>query len=186
MLHAIGSLLDDATTDKVRGLWDRIEREFGFPGRYVRPWVHVSYHVAGDYDQQQLEPVLAAVAQRIRPFELVTTGLGLFGGKVPMLFIPAVRTPGLQAAHEAVWSAIGPGAPYAGVVTKNPSELYTADRWMPHISLAMGEADAAQTGRIVESLVAEPFLWRVPIDNLVLIYNPGPGHEVRMRFPLGG
>ena len=186
MLHAVASLLDAEHTERLNKLWDELQREFGLPGRYVRPWAHVSYHVAGDYQIDQLEPVLAGLASRIAPFGLVTTGLGLFTGKIPILMIPAVRTPALQAVHDAVWAEIGPGAPHAGIASK-PSELYPADRWVPHLSLAMGEADAARTGELVSYLAArEPFHWQIRIDNLVLIYNPGSGHEVRLRFPLTG
>lgn len=186
MLHGVASLLDDDHAQRLRELWDELEREFNLPGRYVRPWAHVSYHVAGDYEIDRLEPVLAALAERIAPFELLTTGLGLFTGRVPILMIPCVRTPELQAVHDAVWRELGPDGPHADIASK-PSDLYPAGRWMPHLSVAMGEADAAKTGEIVGCLAGrEPFAWRIPIDNLVLIYNPGTGHEVRLRFPLRG
>ncbi len=185
MLHAVASLLDLAHTERVRGLWDELSRELDLPGRFVRPWVHVSYHVAADYDIAQLEPVLAAMAERVAPFELVTTGLGVFTGTIPMLTIPCVRTPAVQAVHDLVWRALGPGAPH-GHVARRASELYASDRWMPHLSLAMGEADAARTGAIVGRLAGRDFHWRVPIDNLVLIYNAGAGHTVRLRMQLRG
>src|SRR5579871_3200774 len=87
-VNGVVSLLDGEHYQQVETLWAELAERFGLRGVYVTPFPHFSYHVASHYDTGQLEPILRQVASKIHPFQIKITGLGIFTGPQPVLYIP--------------------------------------------------------------------------------------------------
>src|SRR5690349_2717404 len=126
-MHAVVSLVDEEHYHLVEALWAELEEEFGVRGVYVTPFPHFSYQVAPEYDVERLEPILARLAQATRPFRVRTTGLGIFTGPTPILFIPVVPNPDLARFHQTVWEA-------TTVTSASRLAYYGPDQWVPHIT----------------------------------------------------
>lgn len=176
-LHGVVSLLDEAHYRLVEDLWAELVRDVGVRGVYVTPFPHFSYHVAEHYDTTLLHSILQQVAQEQSVFRVRTTGLGIFTGDAPVLFIPVVRDHALASFHRILWNEISRAASEA--VT-----YYRPDQWIPHITLGHGDLQAGNLTEIMRLLSAREFNWEITVDNLALIYNTGSQQELRERYAL--
>jgi 2'-5' RNA ligase len=177
MLHGVVSLLDDQHYALVENLWDELETEYAIRSHYQTPFPHFSYHVAEEYDTDLVESILPRVTSRCDTFRVRTAGLGIFSGDHPVLYLPVVRSPALSALHQKLWHELAEAS--AGTV-----EYYHPEWWMPHITLAGGEALKDHLPDIVRVLSARSFDWEIEVDNLSLICDMGTAQDVRVRFDL--
>jgi 2'-5' RNA ligase len=179
-MHGVVSLLDDVHYALVEKLWDELAQKFDVRGIYVTPFPHFSYQVAESYDVEAVESVLRDVAGRTRPFRVRTAGLGIFTVASPILHIPIVRSPELTAFHAELWRAL-PQTP-----TGKVAAYYQPEAWVPHITLAHGDVDAAKVGEVIARLSARNFHWEITVNNLSLIYDTGTEQGLRCRFNFDG
>src|SRR5262249_44708135 len=150
-MNAVVSLLDEIDDRRVRGLWAELKQTFGV-GRVVElvPWPHVTYAVADRYDLDRLDPALGPLAAETKALPIQPTGLGIFTGPLPVLYLAVARSPCLSAVHEAVWHAIGD-------VGESYSPYYTPDGlWTPHITLAQWDISRENLPGIVALLAERP------------------------------
>jgi 2'-5' RNA ligase len=177
-IEAVVSFLDEAHDEKVRGLWARLEENFGLQGIYSAPFPHFSYHGAKAYDKECVENLLECVSKDSAPFVVRSTGLGLFHGEKPVLFIPVVRSAQVDGYHQKFWLEL------ADTATK-PNPHYQPDRWLPHITLAYGDLTEEVLPEVIRFLSEQNFNWEIPIDNLALVYAAGQDQGVKCRVVLG-
>jgi 2'-5' RNA ligase len=178
-MHGVVSLLDATHYQAVESLWAELAAAAALRAVYVTPFPHFSYHVAGDYDRPALEAVLRDFARTQAPFRVTTTGLGIFTGAAPVVYIPVVRDPALTAFHQALW-------PRLEAVARGGSAYYAPAAWVPHITLVFGDAAPDRLPDVLRLLGARSFNWDIAVDNLALIYDSGAGQAVHARFALGG
>lgn len=105
-MHGVVSLLDSTYYRVVEDLWAELERAFAVDGVYVTPYPHFSYQVAPQYDIEGLEAILRHFAFNSAAFQVRTTGLGIFTGVSPVLYISVVRSPELTRFHKRLWQKI--------------------------------------------------------------------------------
>ena len=170
----------DATHDAlVRELWAELETRFGLRGIYGAPFPHLSYHGARNFDDEKVEALLAQTAAGLEPLTVRTTGLGLFTGERPILYLPVVKTPALMTLHSRLLEALSPLA-----TGENPH--YLPERWTPHITLAYGDLTHAHVGNVLQHLSQRSFDWELTLDNLALVYTEGQDQGVAFRAEFGG
>ena len=181
-MHGIVSLLDDDHYRMVEDVWRGLERTLGLRGVYVTPFPHFSYHVADHYDVETLESILHAFAADTAPFEVLTTGLGIFTeGIYPIIYVNVARSPVLSAINAALWSKVEEAS--AGIV-----EYYHPEQWVPHITLAQGDIRQDKLASAIEVLSQWDFNWQVTVDNISLLYDAGEDKQdqLQFRFDLAG
>ncbi len=176
-MHGIVSLLDQAHNDAVEWLWQELADRCGVRGVYVTPFPHFSYHVAATYDVKQATAIVERVARDMAPFEVRTTGVGLFTGAHPVVYLPIVRTSHVSHLHHALWLGLE-------VASGDVVEHYHPDLWMPHITIGFGDIDADSVAAIARLLCGRALDWSISIDNLSLIYNTGGQQNIHSRYPL--
>ena len=177
-MHGIVTLLDEVNTINVQSLWQKLENECGLSGIKVTPIPHFSWQVAEDYELQSLEPFLRKIAQDTQPFTVHTTGLGLFTGDRPVVFIPLVKDAQMLRFHEMMWEQ-------AKTSAHGINQLYSPASWIPHITLAHGDVDPHKLTCAMENIAFQTFDWEIIVDNLALIGQDedDTGREVlRVRF----
>ncbi len=177
-MNAVVSLLDPAHCKLVEDLWSELAADFGVRGVYVTPYPHFSYQVAEHYDLPQLEALLAGFARRHAPLRVRSSGLGLFTGRNPVLFIPVIKSPELVQLQHALWQELAP-------VARRPVGYYEPGRWQPHITLGHTDIDASNLPAIVGALAGREYNWEIRIDNLTVISHLGDRQELGRRFALG-
>ena len=176
-MHGIVSLLDNDHNQLVEELWADLEREFSVHGVYVTPYPHFSYHVAQVYDVDKMEPVLQRITSNITTFNVKTSGLGVFTGTSPVLYIPVVRSLELTQLHEELWQEISP-------VSSGVQEYYNPDQWMPHITIGFGDISKDKLLQMIPLLAERDFNWEFTVDNIALIYDTGTKQEMKSRFDI--
>jgi 2'-5' RNA ligase len=177
-MHGVVTLLDAVHTKLVESLWVELENEFGLSSLYVPRIAHFSYQIADAYNIQRLGATLEQFAQGQTEFQITTTGLGLFTGSSPVLYVPVARNPELTRLHQTLWQAI------AGVGTA-VSEHYDPDHWTPHITLAQGDLDRDNLPDIIRFLFERDFTWQLKVNNVALIYQTGAQYRVKFWFGFG-
>jgi 2'-5' RNA ligase len=166
-VNALVSLLDHEHADEVRSIWSELEARFGLRPRYVKPFIHFSYHVVADeYDLDALAPELDAITEKRAPFRVPTIGCDVFMGTEPVVFVSVNRTPELDDLHRDIWSrctpGFGVGLPY-----------YAPDVWVPHVTLAQGPRASEHLPEIMSVLENRSFDWDLSVDNLAVIEDGG-------------
>jgi 2'-5' RNA ligase len=174
-MHGVVSLLDHKHYQLTEKLWHELEGGLGLRGVYITPFPHFSYQVAQGYDVATLEPILQRTARKAKEFKVKTSGLGIFTGKPPVLYIPVVRTQALSQFHHALWNELSYSG--SGIV-----EYYHPDTWMPHITIAFGDIHTGNLPQAIRLLSERSFNWEIAVNNISFIEDTGHGQELRFQF----
>lgn len=175
-MHGIVSLLDEDHYRMVEDVWRGLEEALDLRGVYVTPFPHFSYHVADHYDVERLESTLREFAAKTAPFEVLTTGLGIFTeGIYPIVYVNVARSPALSAINAALWSEVEEAS--AGIV-----EYYHPQQWVPHITLAHGDMRQDKLADAIQVLSQWDFNWQITVDNVALLYDEGEGKQDQLQF----
>lgn len=181
-MHGIVSLLDEDHYRMVEDVWAGLEEALGVRGIFTTPFPHFSYHVADHYDVEPLQAALQRFATTVAPFEILTTGLGIFtAGLHPVVYVNVARSPRLSELNAALWPLLAEFS--TGIV-----QYYHPELWVPHITLGHGDITRENVADVVDVLCDVDFDWQVPIDNIALLYNPGSDDAdiLQFRIPLTG
>lgn len=179
VLHSIISLLDERHSNLVKKIWGEIERRFGIQSLYTPPIPHFSYQVAEDYDLELLESILRESAKKIKEFRIKTTGLGIFTGEQPVIYIPIIRSPKLLQLHKILWRE-------TQLTGRGIMDLYEPERWMPHITLAQRGLNNYNLPRILRLLSRYDLNWEITVGSISFIYDTGEKQELRFNFEFSG
>jgi len=178
-VEGVVSLLDERHTALAEALWAELERACGLHGVAATPFPHFSYQVAERYDRTALGAALNGFASEQPPFVVTTTGLGLFTGPRPVVYLPVVRTAALSRFHQALWQAIA-GAGFA------VQAYYHPDSWVPHITIGFDDVGAEGAAAIVRRLAERPLNWEIAVESIAFIGETEGRQEIVSRHPLGG
>ena len=171
-MYGVVSLLDYKHHQLVKDLWAELKKEFGVSKVYQAPEPHFSYQLARHYNIKSLQSVLRRFAASKMSFQVRAGGLGIFTEPDLVLYIPVVRSPELMQFHEALWWEISSMA--SGI-----EDYYHPSRWMPHITIGIGDINKDNLSGIIRFLAERDFNWEINIDNIGLVYGS-------ILFPLVG
>ncbi len=179
-MHGIVSLLPQPYYKNVESLWDELENQFGLKEIRVTPFPHFSWQIGEEYDLSALALVLSTVAKQTKPFPVTTTGIGIFSGTNPVIFIPVIKSPQLVRFHQQVWKALSNTG--LGI-----SDYYSPQNWVPHISLAYMDVNQQNIGGIIRHLAFQTFNWEFEVNNFVFIHEPdGTVGEKKFQIEFSG
>ena len=165
-MQGLATLLPEPFFAQVQSLWDELETAHNLRGVRVTPFPHFTWQIAAGYDPARIKPAVEAFARRTPRFLVRTTGLGLFSGPRPVLYIPIVKTAMLLRAHADLWESARPAA-------SQFSPYYSPGGWMPHITLAIDDLDVANIGPVLQTLAFRDFSWEMTVDSLTFLDQPG-------------
>ena len=178
-MHAIVSLLDEEHFQLLKDLWRDLEADCGLAGVNLTPLPHFSWQTASQYDFDRLQPLLKNISREAQPFFVRTTGLGVFSGELPVVYIPVVKDPAIVGFQARLWKQVIPTA--IGI-----SSHYEPEIWVPHITLAYGDVNRFKLGCAMEKLAFQPFNWEVQVDHLALVFQySGQVGEIDSIYPFG-
>jgi 2'-5' RNA ligase len=176
-MHAVVSLFDEHITEAVKSLWRELANDFGVRHLAdVLPYPHVSYQIAGQYEEQELVRRVEDLARQATPFHIQAGGLALFTGAHLVLHVPVVRNLELSQFHQTIWQAITP-------VGSGISPYYQPATWTPHITLAEHDIEPENLARIITRLASRQLFWEIPVSNLAIIWDTGTRQELRYQIP---
>jgi 2'-5' RNA ligase len=178
-VNGVVSLLPEPYYQRVSELWRELERDFGLSCVSKTPFPHFSYQIARGYQVEALERVLRETAAQQAPFRVRTSGLGVFTGAQPVLYIAVARHPELSEFQRRLWGALA-------FCAEMPSAYYLPDRWMPHITLSEGDLKPEAAGAVVRRIAGRDFYWEFDADNIAFIRETDGTQRLRARFDFAG
>lgn len=178
-MHGVVSVLAEPHHGQVEQLWGALKHEFGVGSPQATAVPHFSYHISPEYDLDALKKILGETAVSTPPFTVKTTGIGIFPGELPVIYIPVARTPALQALHSTLW-------PRLQAVAQESLDYYAPANWFPHITLAHNDITPDNLGSIVAWLNGQSLAWEVQVSNLTLLHDNGERHVPLYRAELQG
>jgi len=175
-MHGIISLLDEEHTNKTIEIWDELASRCGLTAIEITPFPHFSWQIAEDYDIDCVEVLLDDLASQQKPFNILTSGLALFSGEKPVLYIPIVRSAELSKLHAYLWEQLEP-------LGDGISAHYAPQIWIPHITLATDDLDAEAMACVMGWLPFKSLNWQIDIDNFAFGFQlEGEKGFIRNRF----
>lgn len=176
-MYAIASLPDPITEQAIRRLWDRFEQNCGITRATISPLPHFTWMGAEDYALEPLEDVLAEIARQIKPFSVLTSGLGIFTGLLPIVYVALVKDALLLDIQQLIWEK-------ALQYSVDPNPHYQPRRWIPHITLAH-KVDPIRLGCAIGDLAFQPIEHEILVDHFAIIYYLNHQGGIYTRFRLG-
>lgn len=177
-MFAITSLLNPRNAQRINRIVKGLETRFGLDDVQDTPDPHLTYLLTGTRRLNDLKSVLREVAATTSPFSAFTTGLGVFPGPSPVIYIPVLRSNDLNLLHQRVLDV---SAPLCRV-----GSYYSPDRWLPHISLALHDTTADLLGPVLGHLNEETYNLRVNVNNLAILRKKGDLFVREEMFELTG
>lgn len=163
---AITSLLSPAHALRINAIIKSLEEKFGLDDVQATLDPHLTYQLAGVKKLASLKDVLAEVADTTEPFPAFTTGLGVFPGERPVIYIPVLRSDALNALHRRILSVTAP-------LCLRTDKFSGPDCWLPHISLALHDTTPDLLGPVLAHLNQETYNLKITIDNLAILRQEG-------------
>ncbi len=179
-MDGVIALLDEEHTILVQELWKNLENESGLSAGLITPFPHFSWQVAEEYDFKGLGEKLVELTSQLPPFTIRTTGIGVFTGKSPVIFIPIIKDPGLLELHQKIWDDTVQFA-------KRISDHYTPENWIPHITLASRGIDSEILEKMIRVLSPHELNWEIGIDRFAIGCQSEEGvSEITETYQLTG
>ena len=163
---AITSLLSQPHMLRINAIIKRLEEKFGLDDVQATLDPHLTYQLAGVRKLSSLKHVLAEIAASTEPFPAFTTGLGVFPGAQPVIYIPVLRSDALNALHKRILAATAP-------LCLRTDKFSAPDCWLPHISLALHDTTPDLLGPVLGYLNQETYNLKITIDNLAILRQEG-------------
>jgi hypothetical protein len=170
-MQGILSLLDADHTSQVKDIYAELEEHFGLRGVLAFAYPHVSYHILEGYSLATVETRLHDIAARFKPLKVNTAGLGVFLKPSPVLFVPVIRGIALERIHRLLWRAFPP--------LEGSGGFYSADQWMPHITLARGDLTLEVLPEVMTRMSKHDFHWEITLDNLTFAGETEQGFVIQ-------
>jgi 2'-5' RNA ligase len=177
-VQGVVSILDAAHNTQVESLWKALEEQFSLQYACVA-YPHFTYHLAESYKLYRVSRVLRRLAKEAIPFQITTSGIGLFTGERPVLYLPVVCDLALTRFHDKLWKAVTPCG--SGVHTHH----YGPQNWVPHITLAVQDLTHDILPDVIRLLSSRTFNWTCTITSLSLVLDARGGREDWIEFPFG-
>ncbi|MDB5233602.1 MAG: hypothetical protein JWR44_595 [Hymenobacter sp.] len=175
---AITTLLSPPHITRINTIIKRLEEKFGIDDVQATLDPHLTYQLAGVKKLSALKAALAEVAATTAPFAVHTTGLGVFPGEQPVIYIPVLRTDALNALHRRILAATAP-------LCLRTDKFSGPDCWLPHISLALHDTTPALVGPVLTYLNQETYNLKINIDNLAILRQDGDLFVKEEVFAMG-
>lgn len=175
---AIASLLSMQANQQVQHMWDLLDANCGLSEMKQTPLPHFTWQSAENYQLDAAEATLRRIASRVTPFVVLTAGIGIFTGPLPVLYLSLVKSQNMIDVHHMLWSELA-------LLGAQVNDYYAPPRWVPHITLAIRDITPQKLACAMEGLLYYPFEMEIVVDNLALIYQVGSydGVKVKFNFP---
>lgn len=175
---AVTSLLDQSHSERVTELTELLDQKFGLNEVKMTPYPHLTLLTAEIPDMEELQQYLDQTSRETEPFTIRTTGLGVFPGEKPVIYIPVLRTAQLNQLHASLHRDISEMSSEMGI-------YYNPNMWLPHISLALGDTTPEVLGPVLTFLSNYNFNWEIMLDNLTILQKCGDYYLKEDEYTLG-
>ncbi len=176
---AITSMLSPQKARQINKIIAELETKFGLEAVQATPAPHFTFLLAGIRRIESLKKALAEVAATTAPFPAYTTGLGIFPGPQPVIYVPVLRSFDLNHLHQRVLDVTQP-------LCRGTDRFNAPSRWLPHLSLALHDTTPALLGPVMQYLNERTYNLRLNINNLGIMQKKGSQFVCVETIPFTG
>jgi 2'-5' RNA ligase len=177
-MFAIVSLLDQAADQRIRAIHSELETKCGLKGIRLFPYPHFTWIGGNSCQLDKTEAMVGKLASITQPISVTTTGLGLFTGTSPVIYVPLVKTDELIHIHQQIWDE-------THTCADELHPFYQSASWVPHITLALIDITVDNLICAMSLLSFQSFEMTIQVNNLALVYQEeGNVGELGKVFPL--
>lgn len=179
-MQGVATNLDDLHAGRVRAHWQLLRDECGLSGEKFTLEPHFTWQIAEQYVSHDTQTILQEIAAQTPRFRVFTTGLGLFTGQFPVIYIPIIKNAALVALHQVLWERLSP-------FRQGTSDYYSPSLWTPHITLAYENASPEKMICGLSRLASLSFNWELNVDNFSFASHTGEsGAQTQFRYSIEG
>ena len=173
------SLLEGTLLAEARRLWKLFETEYGSTGAQAFDYPNLTFQGGICDDVEGLAGALAGMCQQTAPVEIIVDGLGYFETPAPTVYLKVQRTEELQHINRAVNAVLS-------ATCVHVAEYYLPERWVPHVTLAMGDLTPHDLERSRQDLRQYHPRYQQVISSLQLVqrHEPTGRIEIVQGYPL--
>ncbi|AMJ66447.1 2'-5' RNA ligase family protein [Hymenobacter sp. PAMC 26628] len=176
---AITSMLHPRNAQRVNKIITELEAKFGLKAVQATPAPHFTFMLAGVRSIGTLHHSLVEVAATTPPFSAYTTGIGIFPGPKPVIYIPVLRSFDLNHLHQRVLDVTQP-------LCKGTDRFNAPSRWLPHLSLALHDTTPETLGPVLHFLNESTYNMRLNINNIGIMQKKGSHYKCVEQIELTG
>ena len=176
---AITSMLSPQKAKHINKIIAGLKKNFGLTAVQATPAPHFTFLLAGVRRLDTLRKSLTEVAATTEPFPAYTTGLGIFPGPRPVIYIPVLRSFDLNHLHQRVLDVTQP-------LCKGTDRFNAPSRWLPHLSLALHDTTPELLGPVMQFLNERTYSLRLNINNLGIMQKKGSLFQCVETIPFTG
>jgi len=176
-MYALTTLFDFGSDINFAGTWQKLKNKCNLIPANEVSFVHLSWQGASAYHLEPAKKIVHDISAQTRSFKVAVSGIGIFTGTDPVLYLNVVKNRALMALHEVLWDKLSPFA-------EDFNAYYGPNDWVPHITLVYGMLLPEDLCCAVTELMYEPFSFELTIDNLALIFLSDGSVGIDSRFDL--
>ena len=176
--YALASPINIDENDKIHNIWNELDFACEMNQVKFAPIPHFSYMTYKSVNNPiGLQQTMLDLGNEISPFEIQISGLGIFQGPSPILYLPIVKTKFLFDIHSKILGSISPYIAEA-------SDFYKENNWIPHITLAIRDINLDNLSCAVDRCMQFDLSFRLKIDHLAILYMDDETFGINSRFAL--
>jgi 2'-5' RNA ligase len=163
-MYAIASLLDTDGDGQAQQLWQVLKTDCCEAGVNLSSNPHISWVGAQKYDLDGLSKKLRQFIQSFETLEVTTTGLGIFTGLAPVLYLAVVKTEALLKMQRRIHNLCGGFA-------DDEILYYRPENWVPHISVAYRDVQLDTLVCAIRSLALKNLTFTIKLQSMDILYD---------------
>jgi 2'-5' RNA ligase len=161
-MYAIISELDQDTAVHVMRLWRKLNDACGLEGIFNYPNPHFTWLGAASVQVEPVQDLFNSIAEQMYTFPVRITGLDVFRGEAPVLYLSLFQSYSLLNLHKVLWEKITP-------FIADPNPYYAPEKWTPHITLALHDLTNENLDCAIKSVEQESVRQVSWVDNMALV-----------------
>jgi len=107
-MFAIISELNPAASTDVNAYWRQLSKNCGLYAIFYMPTPHLTWMVCEELGIDQAAPILTQITSQEGLLSSRTSGIGIFTGENPVLYLPIVKTQQMITLHQEIWNLLQP------------------------------------------------------------------------------
>jgi 2'-5' RNA ligase len=174
---SIFSQIEKSETSEIHRIMEIVRPLLADQAPLIWQYPHITWHSAEGYAIPELEKSLLELASTWEKTRVRVTGIGMFTGKVQVLYLPVIKTPALVHMQKQIIS-------HAKAISKEASRFFQPEIWIPHITIISDENEQQSIPKAIQVLSETRVDFEVEINNLALGRYTGDTAQILFEIPI--
>ncbi len=171
---SILSLIEKSETSEINRILDAVRPVLVDKSPLIWQYPHITWHSAEEYALPVLEQSLQELASSWEKIKIRVTGIGMFTGKVQVLYLPVIKTSTLVQLQKQIFQLTKP-------ISRQPTKYFQPEIWIPHITIISNPNEQQSIPIAIQILSEMKVDFEVEINNLALGQYTGDTADILLE-----